>query len=108
MDDCRESPALKIISELISRKYAVYAYDPKAMKNAENILGSKVTYCENMYEPIENADVLAILTEWEDFGKLDLKKVASLMRNKIIIDCRNMLDKENALAMDFNYQGIGK
>ncbi len=106
-DDCRESPAIEIISELVNRKYSVFAYDPKAMKNAEPLIGSKITYCQSAYEAVENADVLAILTEWEEFKKLDLNKIASLMKNKTIIDCRNMLDKQEALSLDFNYQGIG-
>ncbi len=106
-DDCRESPAIEIISELVNRKYSVFAYDPKAMKNAETLISSKITYCQSAYEAVENADVLAILTEWEEFKKLDLNKIASLMKNKTIIDCRNMLDKQEALSLDFNYQGIG-
>lgn len=106
-DDCRESPAIEIVSELVNRKYSVFAYDPKAMKNAETLIGSKITYCQSAYEAVENADVLAILTEWEEFKKLDLNKIASLMKNKTIIDCRNMLDKQEALSLDFNYQGIG-
>ncbi len=106
-DDCRESPAIEIVSELVNRKYSVFAYDPKAMKNAEPLIGSKITYCQSAYEAVENADVLAILTEWEEFKKLDLNKIASLMKNKTIIDCRNMLDKQEALSLDFNYQGIG-
>lgn len=106
-DDCRESPAIEIVSELVNRKYSVFAYDPKAMKNAETLISSKITYCQSAYEAVENADVLAILTEWEEFKKLDLNKIASLMKNKTIIDCRNMLDKQEALSLDFNYQGIG-
>ena len=106
-DDCRESPAIEIVSELVNRKYSVFAYDPKAMKNAETLISSKITYCQSAYEAVENADVLAILTEWEEFKKLDLNKIASLMKNKTIIDCRNMLDKQEALSLDFNYQGFG-
>ncbi len=102
-----DDPAIEIVSELVNRKYSVFAYDPKAMKNAETLIGSKITYCQSAYEAVENADVLAILTEWEEFKKLDLNKIASLMKNKTIIDCRNMLDKQKALSLDFNYQGIG-
>lgn len=106
-DDCRESPALEIVSELINRKYSVCAYDPKARDNAERILGDKIAYAEDMYEALQNADVLAILTEWENFKQLDLEKTARLMKHKNIIDCRNLLDKQKALALGFTYQGIG-
>ena len=61
-----------------------------------------------MYEAVENADVLAILTEWEEFKSADADKLSALMKNKKIVDCRNLLDKENMLAHGFAYQGIGR
>lgn len=106
-DDCRESPAIDIILELLERKADITAYDPKAMKNAQELLGNRIHYANNMYDAAKNSDVLAILTEWEEFGKLDLQKIASLMRNKIIIDCRNLLNPQEAQKFNFKYQGIG-
>ena len=91
----------------MEQKTDITAYDPKAMKNAQELLGNRIHYANNMYDAAKNSDVLAILTEWEEFGKLDLQKIASLMRNKIIIDCRNLLNPQEAKKFNFKYQGIG-
>lgn len=107
-DDCRESPAIGIIAELLDYPVEITAYDPKAMESAKNLLGNKIHYADTMYQAIENADVLAILTEWEEFKKADIKKLSQLLKHKKIIDCRNLLDKETMLEHGFSYQGIGK
>lgn len=107
-DDCRKSPAIDIILELLEQKNNdITAYDPKAMANAQSLLGNKIHYADSMYEAVKNADVLVILTEWQEFKALDLTKVSSLMRNKTIVDCRNILNPDTAKEFGFNYQGIG-
>lgn len=107
-DDCRESPSMDIVSELINQGADIITYDPKAMRTACIRLGNKIQYADNMYQPLKDADVLAVLTEWDDFRKLDLHQAGQLMRHKNIVDCRNLLDKEDAKANGFNYQGIGR
>lgn len=107
-DDCRESPAMDIIYNLLEHKANITAYDPKAMGTACQLVGDKISYADDMYACIKDADVLAILTEWEEFKSLDLQKAAELMRNRNIVDCRNLLDAEKACANGFKYQGIGK
>ena len=107
-DDCRQSPAIDIIGELLDYPVEIIAYDPKAKESAYALLGIKITYAETMYEAVENADVLAILTEWEEFKSADADKLSALMKNKKIVDCRNLLDKETMLAHGFAYQGIGR
>ncbi len=107
-DDCRESPAVEIISELIKEKVNIVAYDPEAMDNAHALLGDNIKYAKNPYEAIENADIIAVLTEWDQFKELDLEKIAQSVKQKIIIDCRNLLDKEKALELGFVYKGIGR
>ena len=87
-DDCRMSPALSIVQELIRRNAQITAFDPKAMGNAKLILGDKITYADDIYSCLKDADVLAVLTEWEDFKALDFEKAAHLMAQKIIVDCR--------------------
>lgn len=106
-DDCRESPAIDIILELLEQKANITAYDPKAMVNAQNILDDKIQYADTMYDAVQNADVVAILTEWEEFQSLDFAKLSSLMRNKNIVDCRNILNPNKAKKFGFMYQGIG-
>ncbi len=107
-DDCRESPAMEIVYNLLENNANIIAYDPKAMGTACQLIGDKIGYADDMYACIKDADVLAILTEWNEFKDLDLAKAAYLMRHKIIIDCRNLLDAEKAVANGFKYQGIGK
>lgn len=106
-DDCRESPAIDIVFELLERKTQISVYDPKAMENARNLLGNKINYADDMYSVADGADVLAVLTEWEEFKELDLSKLSTIMNNKIIVDCRNLLNPREALKFGFNYQGIG-
>ncbi len=107
-DDCRESPAMEIIAELLEQNANITAYDPKAMGTACAILGDKIKYADDIYMAVKDADVLAILTEWPDFAKLDLDMAASLMKSKNIVDCRNLLNATECEKKGFKYQGIGK
>ncbi len=107
-DDCRESPALEIVGNLLEKNADIMAYDPKAMGTACRLLGDKISYADDMYSCLKGADVLAVLTEWNEFKTLDLNLAADLMRHKNIVDCRNLLNAEQALALGFKYQGIGK
>ncbi|OEW29556.1 UDP-glucose 6-dehydrogenase [Campylobacter jejuni] len=107
-DDCRESPAVDIIFKLLEQKVQICAYDPKAMDLAKQILGDKIDYANSMYEAIKDADAIAILTEWKEFSSLDLKKAYDLVRHKKIIDLRNLIDKNEAVKLGFEYQGIGR
>lgn len=107
-DDCRESPAIEIILKLLEKNLNITAYDPKAMDIAKEILKDKISYAKNMYECIENADVLVILTEWQSFKALDLKRAKELMKGKNILDFRNLLDKNKAIEAGFVYSGVGR
>ncbi|MBX1466234.1 UDP-glucose/GDP-mannose dehydrogenase family protein, partial [Campylobacter jejuni] len=107
-DDCRESPAVDIVFKLLEQKVKICAYDPKAMDLAKQILGDKIDYANSMYEAIKDADAIAILTEWKEFSSLDLKKAYDLLNHKKIIDLRNLIDKNEAIKLGFEYQGIGR
>ncbi|HHW4172877.1 UDP-glucose dehydrogenase family protein [Campylobacter coli] len=107
-DDCRESPAVDIVFKLLEQKVQICAYDPKAMDLAKQILGDKIDYANSMYEAIKDADVIAILTEWKEFSSLDLKKAYDLVKHKKIIDLRNLIDKNEAIKLGFEYQGVGR
>lgn len=78
-DDCRESPAMDIVGELLLQGADITAYDPKAMGTACGLLGNKISYADDMYACLKDADVLAILTEWNEFKALDLVQAAHLM-----------------------------
>lgn len=107
-DDCRTSPAIKIVQFLLSHKAQITAYDPKAMDSAHKLLGDSVSYAANAYKAVQGADVVAILTEWKEFAELDWQKISGEMTQKMIVDCRNLLDKETIRKYGFAYHGIGR
>lgn len=107
-DDCRKSPAMEIIGNLLEVNTNITAYDPKAMETSKLLIGDKIKYAENMYDALKDADVLAILTEWQEFKTLDLQKAVQMMRNKNIVDCRNLINANEAKENGFKYMGIGK
>ena len=107
-DDCRESPAMDIVGELIKHNVKIKAFDPKAMNTAKMLLGDKIEFSDNIYSALADADVIAILTEWPEFQSLDLTKAAAVMRNKNIVDCRNLLDPQKVRMYNFLYKGIGR
>lgn len=108
-DDCRESPAVDIVKEmlLLGAKH-IEIYDPKAMENAKKIFGSEISYATDIYSCAQDADVLVTLTEWNEFKKIDLNKLGSLMKHKIIEDLRNLLDPTEVDKAGFSYSSIGR
>jgi len=107
-DDCRESPAMEVIRHLLEKEANITAYDPKAMGTACQLLGDKISYADDMYGCLKEADVLVVLTEWKEFKNLDLAQAALLMNRKNIVDCRNLIDMDEAIKNGFRYQGIGR
>ncbi|MDR1554833.1 MAG: UDP-glucose/GDP-mannose dehydrogenase family protein [Campylobacteraceae bacterium] len=108
-DDCRESPSIEIIEELLKDgAHDIIAYDPKAADNAKLILGDRISYAKNEYDVFKNADVLVIATEWSEFKDYDLSKIKELMRHHQILDFRNILDGNKAEKVGFKYRGIGR
>ncbi|MFN7035152.1 MAG: UDP-glucose dehydrogenase family protein [Bellilinea sp.] len=106
-DDIREAPALEVIHLLQVEGAMVKAYDPQAMEAAKTML-PKVRLCSNPYEVAEGADALVLATEWNEFKQLDFERIASLMRNKLIMDGRNLWDPERLRQYGFTYYGIGR
>ena len=106
-DDCRESPAMQIVEVLLEKGAKIRLYDPEALENAKKILGDKVYYATDMYDAIKGADVLTILTEWEDFKSLDLQKTKTLLKNPKIVDLRNLINRDEAISLGFEVKAIG-
>jgi UDPglucose 6-dehydrogenase len=106
-DDMRDAPSIVIINELLKAGAKIKAYDPIAMNRAKKLL-SGVEFCEDSYEVAKGADVLIVLTEWNEFRQIDLSKMASVMKQKILIDARNVYERGKAEDLGFKYQGVGR
>ncbi len=107
-DDMREAPAIDIINGLIAEGARLKAYDPQAMSIAKTCLSDSVEYCNDPYEVIEGCDALVLITEWDEFKNLDLKRVYDLLHYPIIIDGRNMFDPQEMKKIGFEYHCIGR
>jgi UDPglucose 6-dehydrogenase len=107
-DDIREAPALVIIDELLQLGVKVRVFDPEAMENVKTIYGDRITYCKTMYDTLEGADSLAIMTEWGEFRAPDFERMGTLLREKVIFDGRNLYDLDTVKEHGFNYQSIGR
>jgi UDPglucose 6-dehydrogenase len=106
-DDLRDSPALHILRRVLEEGAIVRAYDPAAAERAEEHLPG-VVVCADAYEVTESADVLAVLTEWDEFRWKDFDRVLTLMRRPAIVDARNLLDPAALRRRGFTYVGIGR
>ncbi len=106
-DDTRESPALQIVEQLLKNDAKLCVYDPKAIDNAKKILNDKVDYATSAMEAAKDADVIAILTEWPEFGKINLTELKVTMKMPQIADLRNMLKSQHPETQGFKYQCIG-
>ncbi len=106
-DDIREAPALDIIRGLMERGARVQAYDPAAMAAAGEALPGLIL-CKDVYEALTNADVMTIVTEWNEFRMLDLVRAKELMAEPRMVDMRNIYDAERIAAEGFLYIGVGR
>lgn len=107
-DDIREAPALYIIEKLIESGAIVSAYDPEGMPNVKKQLGDAIHYCQNMYDALDGADALVIVTEWTVFRTPDFSKMKSLMTGNVIFDGRNLFDLEEMKEQGYKYFSIGR
>src|SRR5689334_2974726 len=106
-DDMREAPSLDIAKVLIAAGASVRAYDPAAVERAR-MLVPDVEYLKDAYEVANGADALVLITEWNEFRQLDLRRVKQMMRRPIIVDGRNIYDPELLKELGFTYRGIGR
>ena len=107
-DDRRDSPALFIARLLQKRGAVVNAYDPtvKADNNSSDLIG--IQLFDSAYDALTGSDVLAVLTEWEEIRGIEPVQVSNLMRSKVVVDARNVLNKETWQSNGFNYLGVGR
>lgn len=106
-DDMRDAPSLTIIPRLQDKGAIIRAYDPEAMEEAKALLRD-VTYMEGPYTCLEGADALVIITEWDEFRALDLRRVKAALSEPDVIDLRNIYRPETMLNAGFNYTSVGR
>ena len=107
-DDMRESTALVVIDRLLKSGCEISVYDPEAIDECKRIIGDKVSYCNNKYDAVEDADALILVTEWKEFRLPDWEKVGKKMKRKLVIDGRNIYDAEELKEQGFEYRCIGR
>jgi UDPglucose 6-dehydrogenase len=106
-DDVRDAPSLTLVPMLQERGATVRAYDPHGRENAESLLPG-VIWCGNALEAIDEADVVVVMTEWNEFRALDLETVKRRMRGEVLVDLRNIYAPQQAQAAGFRYASIGR
>lgn len=109
-DDTRESVSVKEIKALRGAGAKIRTYDPQALETGRNAMGEEnITYCRDVYDAIKGSHFVVILTEWDEFRQLDLKKVKKLLPNPgIVFDGRNLWDPQKAEAEGFIYFAVGR
>ena len=106
-DDIRDSSAIKLIRDLTSRGASVVAYDPAAMENTKAIL-PEIGYADDVYECAEGADALVLITDWNQFRKLDLERLEKTMKAKRFVDLRNLYEPKEMKRLGWEYTAIGR
>ena len=107
-DDVRESPGLDLAGRLIERGATIVAHDPQAIENARATpVGRRLFYAPDPYAAVQHADAVMLVTEWEAYRRLDLRRVASLLRNPVLLDLRGVFDPQHAVDAGLDYHGVG-
>jgi UDPglucose 6-dehydrogenase len=107
-DDMREAPALVVIDSLLSEGATVRVFDPVAMDECRRRIGDSVTYCKNIYDAADGADVFALLTEWRQFRMPSWNVIQKVMNGNVIVDGRNIYDRQELESFGFVYTRIGE
>ena len=106
-DDMRDAPSIPIVNALVERGANVSAYDPVARHQAEQVL-SGIEFADDAYAAADGADAIVIVTEWDEFRALDLDRIASVLRGKVLVDLRNVYDRDEAEEAGLAYYGVGR
>ena len=111
-DDTRYSPALNLVEEFSKKNVKVHAYDPHGIEKFKFMVDPKaldsIKFFENAYDAIKDTELLVIITEWDEFKKLDYKKIYEMVKQKIIVDFRSILNEKEIEQIGFKYYFIGK
>jgi UDPglucose 6-dehydrogenase len=108
-DDVRESPALYIIEDLIKAKANIKAYDPEAMDTFRKQLDHiNITFCSTLYDASKACDAIVVVTDWNEFKMPNFEKLASILKNRIVFDGRNLYAPQKMKELGFEYFGLGR
>jgi len=107
-DDIREAPSLTLIDQLLAAGIAVRVHDPEAIANVRALYGDRIQYCDRPYGALEQADALAIVTEWNEFRNPDFEVMRHLLRHPVIFDGRNLYEPLQMARLGYIYHGIGR
>ena len=107
-DDMREAPALVVIDKLLADGATIRVFDPIAMDECKRRIGDTVTYCKNMYDAADGADVFALMTEWRQFRLPSWNVIQKVMNGNVVVDGRNIYDRQELEEMGFVYTRIGE
>ena len=107
-DDMREAPSLVLIDKLLEAGATVCAFDPVAMDEARRRIGDRIGYARNMYEALQGADAMIVVTEWQEFKVPKFTYIEKALREKIIFDGRNIYSPDQMKEFGYVYYGIGK
>jgi UDPglucose 6-dehydrogenase len=107
-DDIRKAPALSMVKALLQEGATITAYDPEAMPNVQQELGTKVNYALSQYRALQGADALLIATEWSEFRTPDFERIGQLLTSKVIFDGRNLFEVAKLQQLGYHYISIGR
>jgi UDPglucose 6-dehydrogenase len=107
-DDMRDSPSLAIIPNLVDKGAVIHAHDPQGVEEARKLLPEQVKYFDNIVDVVNGADVVVLLTEWNEYRGLDLAQVKLLMKGEAFVDLRNVYEPERMRDLGFRYMCIGR
>ena len=107
-DDMREAPALVVIDKLLKDGATIRVFDPIAIDECKRRIGDTVTYCKNLYDAADGADVFALMTEWRQFRMPSWNVVKKVMNGNVIVDGRNIYDRQELEEQGFVYTRIGE
>ena len=107
-DDMRDSPSLAIIPNLVDKGAVIHAHDPQGVDEARKLLPEQVKYFDNIFDAVNGADIIVLMTEWNEYRGLDLAQVKQLMKGEAFVDLRNVYEPERMRDLGFRYMCIGR
>ena len=107
-DDMRDAPALSILPPLLDKGAVINAYDPQGMEEAKHLLPNSVSYCDDIYAAVAQADAIVLMTEWNAFRGLQLPRLLELMKGNVFVDLRNVYEPAAMKEAGFDYHCVGR